>query len=81
MGNKKNREYIFERGDIIMDLSRKSPKLILGIKDDSYELMVLKSQYIKDIFNQTTIIEKGTICTQPTSMVEKYYSIYEFNNF
>ena len=75
--NEKDREYIFERGDIVMDLAKKSPKLILGTKDGSYEFMELKNQYIKDIFNKTTVIEKGSISTQPADIVEKHYSSYE----
>lgn len=72
------RKYIFDRGDVIMDLAKKAPMLILGVtEDECYKKMNLKTQYIKDFLGETHIIEKGSVSTQPADIVEKYYSYYE----
>jgi hypothetical protein len=80
-----NRKPLFERGDIILDLKKKEPRLILSIKEDKagfrYEFMELEDQNWKDIYGNYIGIKKGEISFQPCDIVEKHFSIYNMKNY
>jgi hypothetical protein len=72
------RKPCFERGDIIIDLEKKEPRLILSITEEGlYEFIELKDQNWKDIFNNNIGIKKGDIGKQPIDIVERHFCIYE----
>lgn len=72
------REPYFKRGDIILDLKRENPRLILSIKDNiNYEFMELKDHNWHDIFGSPMGVSKGDICSQPIDIVEMNYCIYK----
>lgn len=71
------RKVLFERGDIVLDLDRKDPRLILSISEDNkYEFMELKDQSWKNVFGTIITIHKGDINWQPIDIVESNFSIY-----
>ena len=72
------RKALFERGDIILDLDKKEPRLILSVTDDGwYEFMELGDQCWHDIFGTDISIKKGETGKQPCDIVEKNFSIYK----
>lgn len=72
------REPHFKRGDIILDLQRKDPRLILSVlENEYYEFLILKDQYWKDIYGNNIGGKKGDTASQPIDIIEKNFSIYE----
>lgn len=72
------RKPFFERGDIILDLKKENPRLILSVTDnEKYEFMELVSHYFKDVFGNPIDISKGDVSTQPIDIVEKNFCIYK----
>jgi hypothetical protein len=73
------RKPFFEKGDIIMNLKRNDPRVILSITEGGcYEFMSLLTLNFHDVFGNPQSINKGDIGTQPIDIVEKYFCLYQF---
>jgi hypothetical protein len=82
MKNKKpspEQHHIFERGDIVTTLDKKDVRVILKAEDRTYHFMNLKAEgfKVKDIFNKTINIEKGSEGSQPADIVEKHFCLFQ----
>ena len=72
------RDTYFKRGDIIINLAKTQPRLILSVTDKgTYEYMELADYHFDDIFGNRYYVKKGDISTQPADIVEKYWCLYE----
>ena len=75
------RKALFEKGDILLDLPRKRPILILNIVINgeymSYEYIELKDQHYHTIAGESIYIKKGNTSQRPCDLVEREYSIYK----
>jgi len=73
-----NTNYVFERGDVISDSSKKDVRLILKKENQKYYFIYLKSQNYKDIFGRPMNVKKGDEASQPADIVNKHFCLVEF---
>jgi len=71
---------LFEVGDVVMNLKKNDPLLILGIDGDEYIYMHLRDQYFGDTFGHSHVIKKGSKSNQPMDIVERHHSLYVFES-
>lgn len=75
--NSKQISHIFERGDIISNLSKTDVRLVLKAENGIYYFMNLKTQYIDTHSHGRTIEVKGSESSQPSNIVEKHFCLLE----
>jgi hypothetical protein len=76
------RKALFEKGDIVLNLKRTEPRLILDVITENdtfyrYRFMHLKDQSLYTIAGEDISFKKGDTGTQPCDIVEKHFSIYK----
>jgi hypothetical protein len=67
--------HVFEDGDLLRSQDGYMV-VITEVKDGQYKLIHLQSQTIK-VIGDIIEIKKGSIGTQPCSVVDKYYFLYQ----